>query len=149
MEKTFTRVTTRLGRTGEHAVLLGIDGLSRSESQRGALLSTALRDGDCLVAEEQVEPCGFVILTHGSFFSHDFIPLIFVAPERRRLGIGQQLLAAAVKCCTSEKLFTSTNSSNAAAQALLSRAGFIRSGVVENLDEGDPELVYFRLGREP
>jgi hypothetical protein len=32
-------------------------------------------------------------------------------------------------------------------QSLLSRAGFVLSGVIENLDEGDPEIVYFRRVR--
>jgi hypothetical protein len=30
-------------------------------------------------------------------------------------------------------------------QALLARLGFIRSGTIENMDDGDPELVYVRL----
>ena len=29
-------------------------------------------------------------------------------------------------------------------QSLLSKLGFALSGVIENLDEGDPELVYFK-----
>jgi hypothetical protein len=30
-------------------------------------------------------------------------------------------------------------------QALLEKAGFESSGVIHNLDAGDPELVYFKL----
>jgi hypothetical protein len=29
-------------------------------------------------------------------------------------------------------------------QAVCESLGFIRSGVVENLDEGDPEIIYFK-----
>jgi hypothetical protein len=29
-------------------------------------------------------------------------------------------------------------------QELLSKAGFAKSGVIENLDEGDPEVVFFK-----
>ena len=42
------------------------------------------------------------------------------------------------------KLFTSTNQSNAAMHAFCAAAGFVRSGVIENLDDGDPEIVYFK-----
>lgn len=40
------------------------------------------------------------------------------------------------------KLFTSTNASNFAMQRLLVASGFIDSGIVHGLDEGDPELIY-------
>lgn len=42
------------------------------------------------------------------------------------------------------KLFTSTNESNAPMRALLLRLGFEASGVIHNLDPGDPELVFFK-----
>jgi hypothetical protein len=44
-----------------------------------------------------------------------------------------------------EKLWTSTNQSNQAMRLLLPRLGFIESGRIDNLDEGDPELVFVRL----
>lgn len=37
----------------------------------------------------------------------------------------------------------STNRSNEPMRRLLERQGFVASGVVENLDQGDPERVYF------
>jgi len=45
---------------------------------------------------------------------------------------------------SSKKLFTSTNLSNLPMQSLLAQLNFKLSGVIENLDEGDPELVYFK-----
>ncbi len=49
--------------------------------------------------------------------------------------------------CTTQRLFTSTNRSNAAMQAFLPKLGYIPSGVVDNLDEGDPELIFFKYLR--
>jgi hypothetical protein len=46
--------------------------------------------------------------------------------------------------CATRKLFTSTNESNRAMRDLLAHAGFEPSGVVQNLDPGDPELIYFK-----
>lgn len=41
-----------------------------------------------------------------------------------------------------EKLFTSTNQSNVPMQNLLIQLGFVESGYIENLDEGDAELIF-------
>lgn len=67
-----------------------------------------------------------------------------VAPALRGQGIGSTLLAALQQQCRTEKLFTSVNASNTGMQALLLRQGFVLSGQVDNLDDGDPELFYFR-----
>jgi ribosomal protein S18 acetylase RimI-like enzyme len=87
---------------------------------------------------------GFAVLVY-TFFSNGFIPLVVVAPLARRSHHGLALLADAERRCETTKLFTSTNRSNRAAQALFLRAGFVPSGQIENLDApGDPELVYFK-----
>lgn len=67
-----------------------------------------------------------------------------VSQTHRGQGIGSYLLIALQKQCRTEKLFTSVNLSNTGMQALLLRQGFIHSGQVDNLDDGDPELFYFR-----
>ena len=54
-------------------------------------------------------------------------------------------LRAAELDCQTGKVFTSTNQSNLPMQRLCDRLGFIKSGYVENLDEGDPELIYVKL----
>ena len=46
-----------------------------------------------------------------------------------------------------KKLFASTNASNTASQALMTKAGFVPSGQIDNLDEGDPERVYVKFIR--
>jgi len=45
--------------------------------------------------------------------------------------------------CAGSKLFTSTNMSNRVMQDLLIRAGFRPSGYIDNLDENDPEIVFY------
>jgi ribosomal protein S18 acetylase RimI-like enzyme len=49
------------------------------------------------------------------------------------------------KMCKTPKLFTSTNESNIIAQKTYEANGFVRTGYIENLDEGDPEIIYFKL----
>ena len=74
--------------------------------------------------------------------------MLYVHPEFRRQGIGSALIRHLVKECRTPKLFTSTNQSNFRMQRLLAMLDFDRSGFIENLDEGDPELVYFKRLRD-
>jgi ribosomal protein S18 acetylase RimI-like enzyme len=67
-----------------------------------------------------------------------------VHPGFRRRGIAASLMRSAEIDAPTEKLFTSTNESNAAMRALCEKIGFVRSGIIENLDEGDPEIIYFK-----
>ena len=62
----------------------------------------------------------------------------------RRQGITRLLFAAAESQCRTESLFTSTNASNSEALRLFEHVGFQLSGRIENLDPGDPELVYHK-----
>lgn len=86
---------------------------------------------------------GFAVIEH-AFFDHAFVSLIAVAPAARRQGFALALLAKSERACNSTKLFTSTNTSNVAAQKLFLRAGFASSGQIYNLDADDSELVYFK-----
>ena len=65
-------------------------------------------------------------------------------PDKRRQGIATALVQVVEDRSSSGKLFTSTNRSNTAMRKLCDRLGFQPSGVVENLDNGDPELIYFK-----
>lgn len=42
------------------------------------------------------------------------------------------------------KVFSSTNQSNKRMQQLFHNLGFVKSGVIDNLDEGDPEIIYMK-----
>jgi ribosomal protein S18 acetylase RimI-like enzyme len=87
---------------------------------------------------------GYVVLDY-SFYENGFISMLCVHPDYRRQGVGERLMQQVEGVCRTEKLFTSTNLSNTAMQRLLARLGYVLSGVIHNLDEDDPELVYFKL----
>lgn len=133
----------REGSVSDFEGLLACDPYSASFAGRHAVISAALVEGAVLVAEEVSGLVGFAVLDY-RFFEMGFVPLVAVAPSARRRGVALALLAAAEAACTTQKLFTSTNESNTVAQALLRRAGFIPSGRVENLDPGDPELIFYK-----
>lgn len=110
--------------------------------------SDALRDwiarGECYVARAPDASVAGFSVTNPTFFAQWFIVLVIVHPDHRRRGVAAALVADAEARATTAKMFTSTNQSNTAMQALLARLGWEPSGTIENLDEGDPELVYFK-----
>jgi len=121
----------------------GVTGLS--EERAHVILESAIASGECLVhIDVGNEIDGFVITNARSFFGRDFVKLLVVSLGHRRSGIGRALLATAAATATTETIFASTNESNAAMRALFDREGWTLSGVLDGIDEGDPERVYYR-----
>ncbi len=124
------------------ADILAIDRAHMNEDRSG-LLVEAVRQRQALIAREGEHKLGYAIVTR-HFYGYPFIDLIVVHPDARRRGVATALFAYIEKTQPGEKLFTSTNESNGTMQALLDKHGYIRSGWVDNLDEGDPELIFFK-----
>jgi len=137
-------IITRVARPGDVDAMLACDAYAQTHPERGEAVRAAVGKGRCQVALRAGQMAGYV-LTHGDFFGHGFVSLVVVSPAHQRCGVGRRLLAAAANACTTAKLFTSTNQSNLAAQRLFAGAGFVRSGQIDHLDEGDPELVYVKF----
>lgn len=79
-----------------------------------------------------------------TFFQRAFVSLVSVHPQHRRQGVATVLMKAVEARCRNGKLFTSTNLSNLPMQALLGKMEYRLCGVVEELDEGDPELIFVK-----
>lgn len=122
--------------------LVALDPLAGSDRGRIELIDRVLRSATCVVAERGGEVVAYGAL-EDSFFGNGFVSMVYVAEPQRRRGVGRALLEALASRCESAKLFTSTNESNRPMQRLLEQLGYARSGVIHNLDPGDPELVYF------
>ncbi|PJC98097.1 GNAT family N-acetyltransferase [Janthinobacterium sp. BJB1] len=137
-------IITRAAQAGDVAAMLACDAYAQAHPERGESVRAAVGKGQCQVAIRAGQMAGYALL-HDDFFGHDFVSLVVVAPAHQRRGVGLRLLAAAAHACTTAKLFTSTNQSNGAAQGLFASAGFVRSGRIDHLDEGDPELVYVKF----
>lgn len=136
-------VSVRTAVVADLPAIFDCDPHAKPGESRRNLLGAAVAERRCLLAEAEFQVRGFVVLSN-DFFEHSFVALIVVAEQFRRLGVGLQLLGAVASACRTPKLFTSTNASNTGAQAFFERAGFVRSGVVENLDENDRELIYYK-----
>jgi ribosomal protein S18 acetylase RimI-like enzyme len=79
-----------------------------------------------------------------SFYDNGFVSMLYIHATYRRQGFGTQIMRYFESICQTEKLFTSTNQSNKPMQSLLEYMGYKPSGTIENLDVGDPELVYLK-----
>lgn len=124
------------------AALLAVDA-AHGGAARAALLEKAVRERHAYIAREGWDVIGFAVVAP-SFFGQYFIELVVVHPDHRRRGAATALIRHIERIVPAEKLFTSTNQSNAPMQALCDRLGYVRSGWIENLDEGDPEIIYFK-----
>ncbi|PFH88601.1 GNAT family N-acetyltransferase [Bacillus sp. AFS088145] len=106
-------------------------------------IKRSIEENRCIVCEMNNRIVGFMIY-HKFFFGHLFIELIIVPPETRRLGIAKNLIKY-VEVFSEKKLFSSTNKSNSSMQKVFQSLGYIESGFIDNLDKGDPEIIYVKL----
>lgn len=133
----------RLAVPADLPALRFVDPLMRADRDRAHLIRSSLERGECFVAVDDDDVQGFVILNY-TLFGHAFVPLLVVAASERRRGLATALLEEAERQCVQSKLFISCNRSNLPAQYLFEHCGFAPSGQVENVDDDDDELIFFK-----
>jgi ribosomal protein S18 acetylase RimI-like enzyme len=114
------------------------------DAHRAALVPILLEFGMSWIAETKSAAAGYALVSR-RFFSRRFVELLAVAPAFRRQGLGAALMGRCLSAGNGEVLFTSTNESNGPMRALLAEAGYEASGIIHNLDPGDPELVFVKF----
>lgn len=125
------------------SILSKIDSMVIGSEIRKPKIEQYILNEQCVVASINSEPVGFASYDT-TFFECCFIQLVIVNPNFRRLGIAGALIRYIEEHSPTPKLFTSTNESNTIMQQVCLSQGFVRSGIIENLDDGDPEWVYFK-----
>jgi len=135
----------RSARVDDLDAVCALDPLTRGDAARRKRIRAAFEEGFGWVAEADGVLLGFA-LAGPWFYGHPFLELLVVRESARRHGVGRALVRAVEARFAGAKLFTSTNQSNAPMQRLLASLGYTPSGVIHNLDPGDPELVFVRLG---
>jgi N-acetylglutamate synthase-like GNAT family acetyltransferase len=132
--------TTRKANREDISAIFAFAGESM-KTGRTEFIRRAVDSGEAHLLEEEGKVIAVGVLEY-TFFEHGFISLVFVDPEERRTGVGEMLLRYLISICRTPKVFSSTNRSNVPMQALFGKVGFERSGIIHNLDPGDPELIY-------
>jgi ribosomal protein S18 acetylase RimI-like enzyme len=112
-------------------------------TSRRNYIENAIELERCIIAKEEDDIVGFLIYDT-NFFECSFITLIIVSPSKRRKGYASLLMDNMMSTSPTMKVFSSTNRSNISMQKVFDTNGFIQSGIVENLDDGDPEIIYFK-----
>ncbi|HTD37193.1 MAG TPA: GNAT family N-acetyltransferase [Candidatus Limnocylindrales bacterium] len=102
----------------------------------------ALARGEVALAEDRGRAVGFVWTNE--FFGHSFVNVLAVDEKQRRRGYAGVLLKYAEQHRLTDRVFTSTNASNAPMHAVLAHYGWRRCGEVDDIDPGDPEIVYVK-----
>jgi len=126
---------------GDRDAIVALDHVTRSDPGRVQCIDRILGSSTCLVVERHGDVVAYAALEY-TFYEQGFVSIFYVAEPERRQGIGRALMQTLASRCETRKLFTSTNQSNQPMQQLLKALGYVPSGVIQNLDPGDPELVY-------
>ena len=129
--------------------LCSFDQIAQQEEGRRQFIRDSVASQTCYVAVKDKRVIGYGVLNY-TFYYNGCIDMLYIHDEYRRSGAGTSLLRHLESICQTPKLFTSTNLSNLPMQSLLAKSGYILSGVIHNLDEDDPEIVFFkRLLNDP
>lgn len=120
---------------------LGFDHLAAGGSQeRRNEMSEAAEDGRMRVAVSQGVTAGYTVVAPW-FFGEPFLALVYVKFDMRGQGIGSRLLED-FEQAHRPRVFTSTNLFNARMQRLLRHRLWAPCGMLNCLDEGDPEIFF-------
>lgn len=106
-------------------------------------ITKAISNDECFLILADKQAIGFVIFDY-RFFDQGWIELIVIDEEYRGKGIGGKVFDLICEQCKTDKIFTSTNSSNTRMQRALAKSDFSFAGELNGLDDGDPERFYFK-----
>ena len=113
------------------------------DASRTEEIQQAIEEKRCLLYQSADNIAGFLLFSN-DFFGYSFISLVIVKPSERRRGVASALMKAYMQMAKTSKVFSSTNQSNQRMQQLFHNLGFVKSGIIDNLDEGDPEIIYMK-----
>ena len=137
------KIIFRQAVTSDIEQIISFDHIAQQEQSRVNYISQTIDAGECFTAVLDNIIVGYAVFNY-NFYEQGMIDMLYINPTHRRKGIGRKFIEYFIDICKTEKLFTSTNQSNKSTQNLLEQAGFQKSGVIYNLDEDDPEIVYFK-----
>lgn len=123
--------------------IVNIDKEIIGDTSRKEYIENAIKLGHCIITKDEEDITGFLIY-NTNFFEYCFISLIVVSPSNRRKEYASLLMDHMMGVSPTTKVFSSTNRSNISMQRVFNINGFIQSGIVENLDDEDPEIIYFK-----
>ena len=141
------QTTIRPGKTADARALKALDTAVPRDPTRAEWIDRWLRQDTVLVAELDRRVVGYGVFNHG-FFHQSQVDMLMLHPDYRGQRIGEQLLLALERKADTPKFFVTTNLTNHRMQRLLLRMGYSPCGYIDQLDPGDPELIFLKRMRQ-
>jgi len=117
------------------------DCIAAHDDRRLAFIQRAIAANQCWSILLDDDVVGYFIIDN-TFFQRTFLSLIYIAEGHRDKGLGREALRWVIDEIDGP-FFVSTNLSNSRTLHLLRSLGFQDSGIIYNLDPGDPEVVFY------
>ncbi len=140
------KATVRPARLADARALKALDTVVPRDPTRADWIDRWLREDTVLVAEVDRRVIGYGVFNHG-FFHESQVDMLMLHPDYRGQRIGEQLLLALEGKADTPRFFVTTNLTNHRMQSLLLRTGYSACGYIDQLDPGDPELVFVKRMR--
>lgn len=139
----YMKLSLRQATPADARAIKMIDTVVPRDPSRAVYIDAWLEQDLVLVAELAGKLIGYGVLKH-AFFRQPQLEMLMIATDYRGQQIGEQLLLALEQHCDSPKFWVTPNLSNYPMQKLLKRLGYTSCGYINELDPGDPELVYVK-----
>lgn len=136
-------VTVRKANSTDAEALKAIDTVVLNDPTRARYIDVWLVEDDVLVADLNGEVVGYGVFNH-AFFRQGQADMLMVHSAHRGKGVGEKLLLALESLCDTPKFWVTTNLSNHPMQRLLTRLSYKPCGYIDELDPGDPELIFVK-----
>ena len=133
----------RPARSADTEDLCAFDEVAQRSPSRRKFIERTIQSECCFVVITEEHAIGYAVLEY-SFYEEGFVSMLYIQRDYRKQGAGEFIMRYLEPLCETSKLFASTNLSNQPMQSLFKKLGYLLSGVIHDLDEGDPELVYVK-----
>jgi ribosomal protein S18 acetylase RimI-like enzyme len=133
----------REAHSADARALKELDTVVPVDGNRARHIEKWLDQDQVLVAEVDGQVVGYGVFNH-AFFRQGQVDMLMINTDFRGHGIGENLLTALEGLCDTQKFWVTTNLSNHRMQRLLRKCGFKACGYIDELDPGDPEIIFVK-----
>jgi ribosomal protein S18 acetylase RimI-like enzyme len=134
----------RRAHIADNTILKTLDFSTETESSRFDAKDKWLKHDEVFLVETENTVTGYAVLRRSGFFDRDNLEMLIIRPSHRGQGLGELLLRHIEPLVQTAQFFITTNLSNHPMQLLLKRLNYISCGFIDQLDPGDPEIVFVK-----
>jgi len=134
----------RPAQISDSAALKALDSAVASDGARADAIDRWLKEDEVVLAEVDAVIVGYAVLARRRFLDYDTLQMLVVEERYRGQRIGEMLLRHVQGLSLTDRFFATTNLSNYPMQRMLRRLGYIGCGFIDELDPGDPEIVFVK-----